>query len=409
MKAGYLSQYFKGVAAKILSSVEIDLFTSHQHEFNGIKGLMKLFGIERKEFDTKFIYLDDSDDEPVSSIGKLTWYDAREAHPTRTEHRLYFPTTQVSTCAAPGDLMVIGLRPDDTVLVIICEKDSTICNQVLWLFGISDLSHPGFSIRGELESEQDKIAFTSTYILEQIGIEVKEEDTTYLDEMLSLFGGNFPKTSVFSDYARSKIIDDIDAVNDPDSALMACMDKEEILFRTLEKHLVAEKLNTGFNGDVEEFFSWSLSIQNRRKSRVGYALENHMENILIQNKIRYDRTKITENKSKPDFIFPSIKDYHDMSFNVACLTMLGAKSTCKERWRQVLSEAKRILNKHLLTLEAAISENQTNEMMDSNMNLVIPATLFKTYTIKQQKWLMNISDFISLVRDRQLKAKQWML
>ena len=37
------------------------------------------------------------------------------------------------------------------------------------------------------------------------------------------------------------------------------------------------------------------------------------------------------------------------------------KSTCKDRWRQVLSEADRIPNKHLFTLEAAISENQTSK------------------------------------------------
>lgn len=49
-------------------------------------------------------------------------------------------------------------------------------------------------------------------------------------------------------------------------------------------------------------------------------------------------------------------------FSIIACTMLGVKSTCKDRWRQVLSEAKRIDNKHLATLEPGISENQTAEM-----------------------------------------------
>jgi hypothetical protein len=35
MKNGFLSQYFDGVAAKVLTLVETDLQVSHQHEFNG--------------------------------------------------------------------------------------------------------------------------------------------------------------------------------------------------------------------------------------------------------------------------------------------------------------------------------------------------------------------------------------
>jgi len=39
------------------------------------------------------MYLDDSTDDPVVADGLLTWYDAREQHPTRSEHRLYLQTT----------------------------------------------------------------------------------------------------------------------------------------------------------------------------------------------------------------------------------------------------------------------------------------------------------------------------
>lgn len=98
------------------------------------------------------------------------------------------------------------------------------------------------------------------------------------------------------------------------------------------------------------------------KSSVGHALENHLEQVFRQHGISCSRGKMTENKVKPDFIFPDISDYHNSAFPAVRLTMLGVKSTCKDRWRQVLSEAARIERKHLFTLEPGISENQTAEM-----------------------------------------------
>ncbi len=400
MKQGYLSQYFKGVAAKVLSAVEVDVVTSNQHEFNGVSSLKKIFGNAKKTFPTTFVYLNDNDDEPVTDKGFLTWYDARERHPKRTEFRMYFPSTLVSFCAAVGDTLFIGLRPDDTILVIITESNSTIGNQLRWLFGLESINHPGFSIREELESDQDRIAFASRFILEQIGIEIEESSDTYFDEMLKRFNGNFPTTKQFSSYAQSTLID-LNLHDNPDVVLMAWMEREEILFRTLEKYLIGDQLTKGFHDDVDGFIKFSLSVQNRRKSRVGQALENHIEQIFTVRNIHYTRTKITENKSKPDFIFPSIEKYHDKTFDGSLLTMLGVKSTCKDRWRQVLSEANRIKNKNLLTLEAAISENQTNEMIFNHLQLVVPQSILITYTNNQQKWLINLDTFITLVKEKQ--------
>ncbi len=403
MKAGHLSQYFTGVAAKRLSAVESNLFRSHQHEFNGVDSLKKMFGkAEGKQtFPAKFIYLNDHDDEPVISDGYLTWYDARENHPVRTEHRLYFPTTAVSDCAAEGDLLVIGLRPDGSVLVVIAQDGSTIANQIQWLFGISALVHPGFSIREELETEQDRIAFASRLILESIGIVVEEPvEENYLDAMLQKFGNSFPATRSFSLYAR-ETLKDINPVEDQDSALMAWMEREEILFRTFERYLIADRLTTGFNDDVEGFIQFSLSVQNRRKSRVGYALENHLQALFDECGVRYSRGGVTEQRSRPDFLFPGEREYHNPAFNTLKLTMLGVKSTCKDRWRQVLAEANRITDKHLLTLETAISLNQTSEMKANSLQLVIPKSLHDTYTVEQRQWLLDVGSFVKLVRDRQ--------
>jgi hypothetical protein len=407
LKAGHLSQYFTGVAAKRLSAVESDLFRSHQHEFNGVEGLKRIFGPAqgKQTFPARFIYLNDHDDEPVVSDGFLTWYDARENHPTRSEHRLYFPTTTVSDCTSEGDLLVIGRRPDGSILVVIAEDGSTIANQVQWLFGVSDLAHPGFSVREELETEQDRIAFASRLILENIGVVVEESrDETYLDTMLQKFGNGFPTTREFSSFARSTLRD-IKAKDDQDAVIMAWMEREEILFRTLERHLIADRLVKGFGGDVDGFIQFSLSVQNRRKSRVGYALENHLQVIFDECGVRYSRAATTEQKSKPDFLFPGQAEYHDPAFSLLRLTMLGVKSSCKDRWRQVLAEADRINRKHLLTLETAISTSQTDEMQAKYLQLVLPRSLHSTYIPAQQSQLMDVAAFTALVLERQGSTK----
>jgi hypothetical protein len=187
---------------------------------------------------------------------------------------------------------------------------------------------------------------------------------------------------------------------------MAWMDREELLFRTLERHIVADRLSAGFAGtgdgaDVDGFLVFSLSVQNRRKSRVGFALENHLEEVFIQRGIRHSRGQVTENKARPDFLFPGVAEYRDPAVPAARLTMLGSKSTCKDRWRQVLSEADRIPFKHLLTIEAAISEPQTDEMRAKSLQLVLPSQIHGSYTQAQRAWLMDLNHFMALAKGRQ--------
>lgn len=404
MKRGYLSEYFEGVSIKRLTAVEADETRSHQHEYNAIKAMLAFMGrpSEATRLPTRFVYLNDEDDEPVTEDAFLTLYNSRENQPNRSaEYRFYFPTTQVSQLAGENDLLVIAKRRDGGLLVIIAENGSSAASQIEWLFGFSSETYPRFSVRAELENEQDRVGFAAAFILESIGIVVETSEQTYLDAMLSRFDGHFPKSAEFSSYARETLAD-VDARSDPDGALMAWMEREEILFRTLERYLIGERLSQGFSTEhVDDFVSFSLSIQNRRKKRVGLALENHIEVVLRALEIRFDRNAITENKAKPDFLFPGQQAYHDPSFDSSRLSMLAVKHSCKDRWRQVLAEADRIDEKHLLTLETAISLGQTDEMRSKQLQLVVPRALHVTYGEDQRKWLFDLGTFTEVVRERQ--------
>jgi len=320
MKRGYLSQYFEGVAVKRLSAVEIDAGRSNQHEFNGSKEMRRLFGepVGKVHFAARFLYLCDADDEPVMDEADLTWYDAREKARLergvmRQEYRLYFPSvTPLSQCAAEGDLLFVAKRTEGSVLVIVAEKDTNIERQLLWLFGFSEQIHPQFSIRSELETRQDRLGFVARVVLEQIGITAQEQASDYLEQMLAQFGATYPTSDLFSAFARNTL-PDISSLDAPDEALLAWMEWEEILYRTLEQYLLCERLQEIGLADIKDanpVISTVQSTLQRRRSRAGLALENHMEQIFREHAIAYTRGGITEGRLKPDFIFPGIAHYH---------------------------------------------------------------------------------------------------
>jgi len=278
-------------------------------------------------------------------------------------------------------------------------------NQLLWLFGITGSVGDTFESLPITGTNDQQVDYVVRYILEEIGIEPEEPATPQLDQYLEQFAGVFPTTAVFSALTRKIVA--VEPRDDPDAALVQLMETEELLFLRLERQIVAKRLDQGFvtedGADVESFFQFSLSVQNRRKSRVGYALENHLAWIFDSLKLRYQRGVETENRKKPDFLFPGKAEYRLAAFPVESLSMLGVKSTCKDRWRQVLSEANRIKKKHLLTLEPGISENQTNEMRASQLQLVLPESLHRTYKPEQQAWLFSVRDFFRLVDEKESK------
>jgi hypothetical protein len=401
MKPGFLSQYVAGIALKRLSAVEADTQASHQHEFNGVGSLKQILGADKHRFPATFAYLADEEERSVTARGMVTWYDAREQHLTRSEYRLYFPTTVVSERAAEDDLLLVAKKPDASLLILIAQSGSTAENQVLWLFQGIGVSHGAFAVRDLSTGGDRPLDFSTRLILEELGLELRDVEVSKLDVMLKRFDGSFPTTDVFSQFAREDLLGQQAVVDDPDAALVNWMAHEEKLFRTLERHLVSERLKTGFGTDVDIFIDFSLSVQNRRKARAGRALENHLEEILKRGGVRYSRGRVTENRNTPDFMFPGIVEYRDASFPTNRLSMLGVKSTCKDRWRQVLAEAERIAEKHLLTLEPGISQNQTSEMQAHRLRLVVPASLHPTFDNAQQSWLMSVRDFIALVKSRQ--------
>lgn len=411
-----ISDYFEGVSAKYLSAVDARPERSNQHEIGGLPsaGFKQFLGAPAKEekyrFHARMAYLTDSDETPLVVEDELTWYDVRWNQPHRgPEYRLYYKSNDVTTCLSEGDFLLVGKLHDGTLLLVFTPAGSTTELQLRAIFGIESVTEKFQPVKMDASS----LLLPLRLILEDLGLavsHVKADDDTWLERILSTFGDSgFPATAEFSAFSRSTIEADIDTVATPDSSILEWMNHEERLFRILERHIVRQRLQQGFGpkgDDVDAFVDFSLSVQNRRKSRVGRAFESHLHQIFSDNKLRFEQgggKKVTENNAKPDFIFPGFSEYGNSDFPAANLRLLGAKTTCKDRWRQVLSEGARVPFKHLVTLEAAISEPQTEEMKSSGLQLVVPYAIHSTYSKKQQQWLQSLSGFIDEIRFLQSK------
>jgi len=423
-----ISDYFEGVAAKYLSAVDAEPERSNGHEIGGLPsaGFKAYLGTPSKDqefrFQAKQVYIGEASEAPVIADSHVTWYDARRKNPARSpEYRLYYYDSSVTDCISEGDFFLVAklkdgvLPPPDpelrkaliganqgALLMIFTPAGSSTENQLRAMF---DLETVGDSFRsGRMDAVS--MLLPLRMMLEDLGVEVEAkpgDGTDWLDRLIHQFGGNeFPSTSVFTQFARDTLAGEVSPLEMPDTTLMSWMDHEESLFRIYERHIVQKRLRKGFDEDVDAFVSFSLSVQNRRKSRVGYAFEGHLDCLFKCNNLKFEqgrgKGKITENNSKPDFMFPSFTDYKDKGFPSEKLMMLGAKTTCKDRWRQVLSEANRIAAKHLVTLEAAISSAQLEEMRSSHLQLVVPSPIQTTYSRDLRDSLMDIRGFIATAR-----------
>ena len=92
--------------------------------------------------------------------------------------------------------------------------------------------------------------------------------------------------------------------------------------------------------DIDDFIKTALSILNARKARAGRALENHIEFLFREAGLPFEMRATVEG-TRPDVLMPGKKAYDDAlrgRYPTEKLIMIGVKTTCKDRWRQVLTK-----------------------------------------------------------------------
>ena len=189
-----------------------------------------------------------------------------------------------------------------------------------------------------------------------------------------------------------------------DKRLLRRRDCEFEMFKSVEQEFYKERISGGFT-TMNEFISLANTVLQSRKSRSGKSLEYHTITILREEGFVQDMDFAWNpdiDGKRPDFLFPSKEAYFDAQFKRENLAMLAAKTTCKDRWRQIRNEVDRdkVPELHLLTLQEGVSANQFNEMKAEGIQLVVPLGLHRSYPDGVRDQLLSVDNFLTLLREK---------
>lgn len=283
-----------------------------------------------------------------------------------------------------GDLLIIAKQSEDYYDGFVLQADQDI-----------DDFFAFFNLSPEMTNQLIDISQAKT---------PEKQLETSIQKLVSLYT-DFPETTQMAKFARdiyneANQITDEDICKTPDLQLLKWIDTEYALFRNFEEKIYAPIYSMPFP-NCQELVKFSNIILNRRKSRAGKSLEHHLATIFTSAKLEYEEQAVTEDNKKPDFLFPSEEAYHNLMFPADKLVFLGAKTTCKDRWRQVLNEANRIETKYLFTLQQGISKNQLQEMKHEHLKLVVPSPYLSSFDKEFQSEIETLSSFINIVKEKQ--------
>lgn len=188
---------------------------------------------------------------------------------------------------------------------------------------------------------------------------------------------------------------------DADTRLVGRRSCEFDLFLSIEEAIEVPRIALGFSS-IDDFVMHAQRVLQRRKARSGRSLELQAREIFKEEGLvegrDFSHQPESEPGKRPDFLFPSQAAYADGQFPSSNLLMLAVKTTCRDRWRQVLNEADRIPIKHVLTLQEGVSVTQHNEMRTSGVRLVVPSSLIDAYPDEVKPHLQTLSTFIDQAR-----------
>lgn len=266
-----------------------------------------------------------------------------------------------------------------------------------------------FTTDDEIESFTSETGISVTEANKIIFPEKKQEQPPALEELIQQtaaeVGNIMPPGTWIASRAmeilfQSGVLGDDTARKDPDEFLLKLIETEYQLFQAIERNKYGEIIAQGFES-VEAFISTAHTILNSRKSRAGHSLENHLSSIFDKNEVKYECQVVTEGKKTADFIFPDCASYHNPNFLVEDLFFMAAKTTCKDRWRQILNEADRLDTSYLMTLQQSISKAQCAEMKEEGVILVVPERYKPSFPAEYRNQIFSLQQFITTINGHQ--------
>ena len=413
---GRLRDHFDGVGAKRLSATEAtSAGVSNGHELAASGPVLDMLGRARTEFACRYLYFG-GDDDYLEDESTITLYDARERQPKRSpEWRLYYPAgCQPMEAMLAGDWCWIARETSGEVVVVVASPGAAVARQLDRLFGTQlQLSPSGapqhaqqFSLFDLSQAGDEALDVDDADLLLALGVTPDAGHDDQLPRMVTRFGGMYPMPSVaaFTAYTR-ELTQTVDPLIDPDQVLYDWVAATNDLYFRYERHVLQPVLDAELADrehiDVDTFFALATRLKNSRFSRAGRSFEQHIAALMDLALLRHDSPPRMADGSKPDFLLPSIDSYRDPEFPDELLTFLAAKTTTKERWRQVVTEATRTQTRHLITMDRELNHDVLDAMASNGVVPVVPLPVQARYPHDVAERMMSVRDFLALVADRQ--------
>jgi hypothetical protein len=156
---------------------------------------------------------------------------------------------------------------------------------------------------------------------------------------------------------------------------------------------LAQAVVRGFAALNEVF----LSATQHRRSRAGLSFEHHIARMLRDGRIHYEAQKVTSNR-RPDFVLPTLDDVRSSLGEADEALLLSAKTTLRERWKQ-LSMERFACGRFLATVDDRVSSEAIDEMSNEGICLVVPESLKASEEICYQE-KSNVITFQSFFHDQ---------
>lgn len=116
-----------------------------------------------------------------------------------------------------------------------------------------------------------------------------------------------------------------------------------------------------------------LSASQQRKTRAGRSFEHHIAAALSAGGIHFQEQAVTGGR-RPDFVLPDLATLRRKERPWADALVLAAKTTLRERWKQVSSEQLNC-DVFLATVDDRVSPTAIQEMGELGIRLVVPELL----------------------------------
>lgn len=122
-----------------------------------------------------------------------------------------------------------------------------------------------------------------------------------------------------------------------------------------------------------EIDSILLSASQQRKTRAGRSFEHHIAASLTDGNVRFQEQAVTGGR-RPDFVMPDLATLRSRRRDRSDALVLAAKTTLRERWKQVSSEQLNC-DVYLATVDDRVSAAAIREMAELGIQLVVPEML----------------------------------